>query len=228
LRHPQRSSFSANNRPVFQGTDCLNPPLEGEGRSEAPGWGDLRHMRLTMVLAVVTPTRRAAATSPLKGEVTLRHPQRSSFSATNRPVFQGTVCLNPPLEGEGRSEAPGWGDLRHMRLTMVLAVVTPTRRAAATSPLKGEVTLRHPQRSSFSATNRPVFQGTDCLNPPLEGEGRSKAPGWGELRRVRLTMALAVVTPTRRAAANSPLKGEVDFPLPRWGEEGDRGFCNAQ
>ena len=52
-----------------RGKGQLYPPLEGEGRSEAPGWGDLRHMQLTMVLAVVTPTRRAAATSPLKGEV---------------------------------------------------------------------------------------------------------------------------------------------------------------
>ena len=55
--------------------------------------------------------------------------------------------------------------------------------------------------------------------PPLEGEGRSEAPGWGELRRVRLTKALAVVTPTRRAAATSPLKGEVDFPLLPGGEK---------
>ncbi len=132
--------------------------------------------------------------------------------------------------GEGRSKAPGWGELRRVRLTMALAVVTPTRRAAATSPLKGEVTLRHPQRSSFSATNRPVFQGTVCLNPPLEGEGRSEAPGWGDLRHMRLTMALAMVTPTRRAAATSPLKGEVDFPLLPRGRrcpEGGRGGGSA-
>ncbi len=37
------------------------PPLEGEGRSEAPGWGER--------LRWITPTRGFAATSPLKGEV---------------------------------------------------------------------------------------------------------------------------------------------------------------
>jgi hypothetical protein len=37
------------------------PPLEGEGRSEAPGWGES--------LQWITPTRGFAATSPLKGEV---------------------------------------------------------------------------------------------------------------------------------------------------------------
>ncbi|OBZ92007.1 hypothetical protein ADU59_29210 [Pararhizobium polonicum] len=47
----------------------LHPPLEGEGRSKAPGWGDPRHMQWTVAFAVVTPTRRVAATSPLKGEV---------------------------------------------------------------------------------------------------------------------------------------------------------------
>lgn len=37
------------------------PPLEGEGRREAPGWGER--------LRWITPTRGFAATSPLKGEV---------------------------------------------------------------------------------------------------------------------------------------------------------------
>jgi hypothetical protein len=37
------------------------PHLEGEGRSEAPGWGER--------LQWITPTRGFAATSPLKGEV---------------------------------------------------------------------------------------------------------------------------------------------------------------
>jgi len=43
---------------------------------------------------VVTPTRRFAATSPLKGRWVVRR-QRLN---------------HPPLEGEGRSGAPGWGD----------------------------------------------------------------------------------------------------------------------
>ena len=59
--------------------------------------------------------------------------------------------------------------------------------------------------------------------PPLEGEGRSKAPGWGDLRHAQLTMMFAVVTPTRRAAATSPLKGEVEFPLLPSGEKVPEG-----
>jgi hypothetical protein len=45
--------------------------------------------------------------------------------------------------------------------------------------------------------------------PPLEGEGRSEAPGWGE--------RLQWVTPTRGYAATSPLKGEVFPSLPACG-----------
>ncbi len=55
--------------------------------------------------------------------------------ASSPPAFQ------PPLEGEGRCKAPGWGDLRHNQWLVVFAVVTPTRDCAATSPLKGEVKI---------------------------------------------------------------------------------------
>jgi hypothetical protein len=44
-------------------------------------------------------------------------------------------------------------------------------------------------------------------------------PGWGDLRDMRLTMVLAVVTPTRDCVATSPLKGEVGFPLLPDGEK---------
>jgi hypothetical protein len=40
----------------------------------------------------------------------------------------------PPLEGEGRNEAPGWGES--------LQWITPTRGFAATSPVKGDVSHR--------------------------------------------------------------------------------------
>ena len=48
---------------VTPGAEFPYPPLEGEGRTGGPGWGGGLRFWL------FTPTRRVAATSPLKGEV---------------------------------------------------------------------------------------------------------------------------------------------------------------
>ena len=60
--------------------------------------------------------------------------------------------LYPPPEGVGRREATGWGDLRHILLTVVFAVVTPSRSYAATSPLKGEVEKLPPASTATAST----------------------------------------------------------------------------
>jgi hypothetical protein len=184
----------------------VHPPLEGEGRSKAPGWGDLRQYNSPWCSRWITPTRRFAATSPLKGEV-----EGSKQQARE---------IHPPLEGEGRSKAPGWGDLRQYNSPWCSRWITPTRRFAATSPLKGEV-----EGSKQQARE---------IHPPLEGEGRSKAPGWGDLRHILRTMALAVGHPhpprrgdlppqgggerAGRVTIHPPLEGEGRHAVPGWGD----------
>jgi hypothetical protein len=60
--------------------------------------------------------------------------------------------------------------------------------------------------------------GPRAFHPPLEGEGRRKAPGRGDLRYMQWLVAFAVVTPTRDCVATSPLKGEVKRPSSPAGE----------
>ena len=69
------------------------------------------------------------------GNVTGKHLARN-FPNTPKPL---RAVSHPPLEGEGRREAPGRGDLQS----------TPTRPAApADLPLQGEVNEKHPSPSS--------------------------------------------------------------------------------
>jgi len=61
---------------------------------------------------------------------------------------------------------PGWGDLRHMQLSLMFAVVTPTRDCVATSPLKGEVgdPQRHPStREQFAVGFKEQVAGAQRM-----------------------------------------------------------------
>jgi hypothetical protein len=112
-------------------------------------------------------------------------PPRSGGGHMETPL----VAQYPPLEGEGRSGAPGWGDaavrsggrvrralaeMRCRKMGRVRRQVTPTRRFAATSPLEGEVggdaRLRHfvgraSQKRRRSHGDPPLV----ARYPPLEG-----------------------------------------------------------
>ncbi len=121
-------------QPLIPGlTRDPHPPLDGEGRSEAPGWGGAACSEP----AAPPPPAPAARPPPSRGRwVAAASPCPHGLSACPLRMsprsmvsrFRGnergswlTPCPppaahpgesrdpHPPLDGEGRSEAPGWG-----------------------------------------------------------------------------------------------------------------------
>jgi fused signal recognition particle receptor len=128
-----------------------------------------------------------------------------------------TEAPHPPLEGEGRREATGWGEAEEPE-------VTPTGASGATSPVEGEVSAPPPAPDPTPeiVPEKPQEPGPspDAANPPLEGEDRRKATGRSESELDRREATgwrepkEPEVAPTRVFDATSPLKGEVSAPPP--------------